>query len=635
MPPVIIPIATLPSLGAGSVQGDDVLPIVDVHDLSESSTGTTKQVTFNAMTYGVVPRGTRTVPTLKQYLANNAVFNVKDFGAVGDGVTDDTAAFKACAAACDALNAPYVFYIPSSAPYYLITDEIVFPTINGMVICGDGPRTSVVIQATLGKRTFVVDATVPGSVNGASFHDFGLGSGDNVTRPATDIFYLNRVVYSNFCRVKCDGGSVAGFHFLGCLVINMNGCEASHNAAGIVAEVDGQTGFNGCCISGCNIDLNDIGIHFLDGVAGTAIVGTTVEGNPGAGIIFRQGAIGVAVHGCYFEHNYHPTNPSQDIYIGSTSFCDGLDIRGCYFNGRPLGETYDYVPLRLGFVNGATIEENYINTGNRFVKCESSFNSANSVILRNNVWGSTADTTTVTTAYIIPPNFANNNNSIIDGLFTTLGGGNFLSGDMPYAMTPTLTGSSTWEKSAVVYAGRSAVGALTKTGSDVAALSCVAPISSTNNQDLRGKLVTLALPALAVGATPLTLEVEVDFGSGAPAKIYDYSGLVAVAGWKMYTITVAVPAAETSLTFIVQIATTAGTFYLGKPVGFIGASLPTDWLYGSQPPYWASSVVPTIGTWSAGDVVWNTAPSPGDTPGWVCTTGGTPGTWNAMADLAP
>jgi Pectate lyase superfamily protein len=46
------------------------------------------------------------------------------------------------------------------------------------------------------------------------------------------------------------------------------------------------------------------------------------------------------------------------------------------------------------------------------------------------------------------------------------------------------------------------------------------------------------------------------------------------------------------------------------------------------------AAIPTTGTWRQGDIVWNTAPAAGGAPGWVCTTGGTPGTWKAMANLA-
>jgi hypothetical protein len=47
------------------------------------------------------------------------------------------------------------------------------------------------------------------------------------------------------------------------------------------------------------------------------------------------------------------------------------------------------------------------------------------------------------------------------------------------------------------------------------------------------------------------------------------------------------------------------------------------------------TAAPVAGTWARGSRVWNTTPSAGGPPGWVCVTGGTPGTWKAMANLAP
>lgn len=48
-----------------------------------------------------------------------------------------------------------------------------------------------------------------------------------------------------------------------------------------------------------------------------------------------------------------------------------------------------------------------------------------------------------------------------------------------------------------------------------------------------------------------------------------------------------------------------------------------------------AAAIPAAGQWAQGDLVWNNAPAASGTPGWVCTTGGTPGTWKAMANLAP
>lgn len=47
-----------------------------------------------------------------------------------------------------------------------------------------------------------------------------------------------------------------------------------------------------------------------------------------------------------------------------------------------------------------------------------------------------------------------------------------------------------------------------------------------------------------------------------------------------------------------------------------------------------SAAAPITGTWAVGDRVYAITPTSGGTPGWVCTTAGTPGSWKAMANLA-
>jgi hypothetical protein len=48
------------------------------------------------------------------------------------------------------------------------------------------------------------------------------------------------------------------------------------------------------------------------------------------------------------------------------------------------------------------------------------------------------------------------------------------------------------------------------------------------------------------------------------------------------------------------------------------------------------AAAPSSGEFTAvlGDIVWKTAPAANQTPGWMCTTAGSPGTWKAMANLA-
>jgi hypothetical protein len=46
------------------------------------------------------------------------------------------------------------------------------------------------------------------------------------------------------------------------------------------------------------------------------------------------------------------------------------------------------------------------------------------------------------------------------------------------------------------------------------------------------------------------------------------------------------------------------------------------------------SAAPTTGTWVRGDIVWDDTPSAAGTMGWVCTTGGTPGTWKTWGAIS-
>lgn len=80
-------------------------------------------------------------------MINGAPFNVLDFGAVGDGIADDTAAIQA---AVDAADGDYVF-LPNGT--YRITDSITRLTsttetfINGMKLVGEGRNTVIQIDA--------------------------------------------------------------------------------------------------------------------------------------------------------------------------------------------------------------------------------------------------------------------------------------------------------------------------------------------------------------------------------------------------------------------------------------------------------------------------------------------------------
>lgn len=85
----------------------------------------------------------------RQNLTQLKVYNVRAFGAVGDGVTSDTAAFQAAINAC-AAGGGGIVYIPPTTQFYLMTriisaapHSLEFNAIADVWILGDGPSSQI------------------------------------------------------------------------------------------------------------------------------------------------------------------------------------------------------------------------------------------------------------------------------------------------------------------------------------------------------------------------------------------------------------------------------------------------------------------------------------------------------------
>ena len=70
--------------------------------------------------------------------------SVKDYGAVGNGVTDDTAAIQA------AINSGKAAYLPAGT--YRVTTSLTLP--SGAIVFGEGPALSVVESEVVGASLF-------------------------------------------------------------------------------------------------------------------------------------------------------------------------------------------------------------------------------------------------------------------------------------------------------------------------------------------------------------------------------------------------------------------------------------------------------------------------------------------------
>jgi hypothetical protein len=77
------------------------------------------------------------------------------------------------------------------------------------------------------------------------------------------------------------------------------------------------------------------------------------------------------------------------------------------------------------------------------------------------------------------------------------------------------------------------------------------------------------------------------------------------------------------------VADNVGVVYLGA-----GGTTPNVYsVAGRMKITYTTGGAPTTGSWAAGDISFNYAPAVGQPHGWMCTVGGTPGTWVALANL--
>lgn len=114
---------------AVDVTANDLIQVIDVEDGNMASSGTNKKATAQLLAneLGKLTNVTATGSTAARSLANRFadVVNVKDFGAIGDGVTDDTAAIQA---AINAIPQGGKVTFPKGK-FYCASSVVVYPNV--------------------------------------------------------------------------------------------------------------------------------------------------------------------------------------------------------------------------------------------------------------------------------------------------------------------------------------------------------------------------------------------------------------------------------------------------------------------------------------------------------------------------
>jgi hypothetical protein len=200
-------ISQLPNVIAANIRDTDILPIV--------ATNITSKVTVANLRTKLgtqPPAGGRTVTDSFTYLTNNAVFNVKDFGAFGDGVTNDTAAFAAARAA-QVVAGGGVIRIPKGT--YLV-DYI--PTLGNVpvVIEGEGQASLVQMSGAVTKALVIGNTTELG-IAFSRLENFAI-NGTTTNLGGIDIG--TATVYTTYTKLR--NVQVTGFTGVGAYGIALN-----------------------------------------------------------------------------------------------------------------------------------------------------------------------------------------------------------------------------------------------------------------------------------------------------------------------------------------------------------------------------------------------------------------------------
>lgn len=267
------------------------------------------------------------------------VYNVKDYGAVGDGTTDDTTALTNAINACPVGG---TVYIPPGS--YVVSTALPMP--NGVTVQGAGRGTTLLPQGTV--SCFQRIATSGSPVT--DFHMIDLcidGSGHSgaYTSSMKGVFaqYMSQCSFRNL-RIQNIGASGLGIDFLkdgtyiadvftkNCGRLNNGaqpggagigigtgawtvedftviGCSAIGNKRyGIFTETQSSTFSQGARIIGCYMENNQTG--FTDaGCTGLIFSGCIVRGNVGSGLSISLGTLSVnyglegIISNCVIESN--------------------------------------------------------------------------------------------------------------------------------------------------------------------------------------------------------------------------------------------------------------------------------------------------------------------------------------------
>lgn len=209
--------------------------------------------------------------------------SVKDFGAKGDGVTDDTTAVQAAATAAAGKR----LYFPASASSYRLTKEISLP--NNTTVCGDGRGSVIKISDPTKSGLFASGGS------GIVVRDLVI-----LAETAGPTAYVAGVYFFNSTKCKVIDVEFIGMTWAGVLLSNsthctVRGCRFSGWLGNIQDAADimvyQRSHYNIIQSNDC-YGGGDHGIAVFDPYANTSPTGNIIQGN----VVGQHKAYGIMVY---------------------------------------------------------------------------------------------------------------------------------------------------------------------------------------------------------------------------------------------------------------------------------------------------------------------------------------------------
>jgi hypothetical protein len=222
-----VKISQLPP-ATGALSSTDVVAAVQ--------SGTTVKATVDS--FGYQPFGTSAVATTLQAKLRQTI-SAKDFGVVGNGVTDDTATLQAF------LNAAQGKTGFLNSGTYVVNDTLIIKSNTTLV--GEGFANSIIIAgATLGNKAIFLNQNYTGTLNvyvdtNISISNIGF-NGNNVTVTGPELVSLGKVDGLIIDNCKFYNRPYIGLALGGCLNFNVANSEFT-NCGKVAVTTEGGAAF--------------------------------------------------------------------------------------------------------------------------------------------------------------------------------------------------------------------------------------------------------------------------------------------------------------------------------------------------------------------------------------------------------